>query len=84
MSLIQRLIELQHLERASDRVFAKKFNVHRTTWIRIKNGKTKKLDSDFLGAVLKVYPGLQKEMDNFLSKDATNNSNNFKDNPKEI
>lgn len=78
MKLIEILKNLQQLEHLSDREFAKKLGVHRTTWIRIKTGKTKDLSAKFLGCVLKAYPGLKRDVDIFLTNSATNCSNDFK------
>jgi len=70
MELINNLITLQKAERLGDEKFAQKFSIHRTTWIRIKTGRTG-LSIEFLRKVIKVYPGLKKEVEKILSPDAT-------------
>lgn len=78
MKTIDTLIQLQKTERLSDEKFAQKFKVHRTTWILIKIGKTKR-PLDFLVKVKSVYPGLKKQaqedIEKILSPDTANNSN---------
>ena len=70
MKLIDDLILLQKTEQLGDEKFARKFGIHRITWIRIKTGKIA-VSIDFLRKVLEVYPGLKKEAENFLTSDAT-------------
>lgn len=74
MKLINKLKTLQETEGLSDANFAKKLFVHRTTWIRIKTYQIN-MTVEFLRSVLKVYPGLKKEVDIFLSEDATTGNN---------
>jgi DNA-binding XRE family transcriptional regulator len=70
MMIIDKLMKLQKLERLSDAKFAQKIGIHRTSWIRIKTGKTK-MTVNFLQLVLVVYPGLKKDVNIFLLQNAT-------------
>jgi transcriptional regulator with XRE-family HTH domain len=69
MKLIETLKEIQKAERLSDEKFAKKLNMHRTTWIRIKNQEIG-ISTKALQSVINAYPGLKKEVSLFLSSDA--------------
>jgi hypothetical protein len=69
MNLIEKLRHLQETEGLSDAKFAKKLSVHRTTWIRIRTAQVG-ITVEFIRAVLKIYPGLKKEVDIFLLDDA--------------
>lgn len=75
MELINTLESLRKMEKLTDEEFAKKLNVHRTTWIRVKTNKIG-VSISFLRKVLTVYPKLKKEADYFLSESATNGSSN--------
>jgi transcriptional regulator with XRE-family HTH domain len=77
LETIRELERIRRLERISDADFAAKFGVHRTTWILIRNGKTKR-PIDFLSVVPSVYPGLSKiakaDIEKILFKQLTNSS----------
>ncbi len=66
---------LQVTEKLSDAKFAGKFGYHRTSWIRIRSGKTKR-PINFLIKVATVYPGLKRQaredLEKILSSNATN------------
>jgi transcriptional regulator with XRE-family HTH domain len=70
MKFINDLITLQKTEKLSDEKFARKFGIHRQTWIRIRTRKTA-LTIEFLRKVIDVYPGLRKEAEKFLSGNVT-------------
>ena len=70
MKIIDKLIEIQDLEKSSDEAFAKRLGYTRVNWNYIKNGKVG-LSSRFLQSVRQVYPGLKRDIDIFLDKEFT-------------
>lgn len=65
--LIQKLIQLQTIEKLTDAEFARaKLGIHEKSWNRIKNGKAKGGEKFYRG-VLRTYPGLTKEVTEYMS-----------------
>jgi len=69
--IIDALKELQTEQNLTDSEIAQKLGIHRATWQRTKNHHQEP-SSNFLIAVMRVFPELREAVDIFLSSSATN------------
>lgn len=58
MKLQDELIQKQKREHLTDGQMAAKLNVHRVTYVNVKNGK-RPMSADFRESIIRAYPELQ-------------------------